>query len=91
MGPPSPKRRPRKQIEAIAGFGITSNSVLTKRQVLSKGNLGYDTGKELPQFVRDMLASPPRAGEGVNLYLFRMARVLHPYRSETEFWTRCEP
>ena len=22
--------------------------------------------KELPQFVRDLLASPPRAGEGVN-------------------------
>ena len=37
---------------------------------------------ELPQFVRDLLASPPRAGEGVNLYLFSLARVLHPYRSE---------
>jgi hypothetical protein len=42
------------------------------------------SAKELPQFVRDMLASPPRAGEGVNLYLFRLARVLHPYRSESE-------
>ncbi len=40
--------------------------------------------KDLPQFVRDLLASPPRAGEGVNLYLFRLARVLHPYRSESE-------
>jgi hypothetical protein len=39
---------------------------------------------ELPQFVRDLLASPPKAGEGVNLYLFRLARVLHPYRSEPE-------
>ena len=39
---------------------------------------------ELPQFIRDMLASPPRACEGVNLYLFRMARVLHPFRSEGE-------
>jgi hypothetical protein len=37
--------------------------------------------RELPQFVRDLLASPPKAGEGVNLYLFRLARVLHPYRS----------
>jgi hypothetical protein len=40
--------------------------------------------KELPQFVRDLLSSPPKAGEGVNLYLFRIARVLHPYRSEQE-------
>jgi hypothetical protein len=40
--------------------------------------------KELPQFVRDLLASPPQAGNGVNLFLFRLARVLHPYRSETE-------
>jgi hypothetical protein len=31
-----------------------------------------------------MLASPPRAGDGVNLYLYRTARVLHPYRSEEE-------
>lgn len=38
----------------------------------------------LPQFVRDMLASAPRAGEGVNLFLFRLARVLHPYRDEAE-------
>ena len=42
------------------------------------------SAKALPQFVRDMLASPPRAGEGVNLYLFSVARVLHPYRSESD-------
>jgi hypothetical protein len=40
------------------------------------------TAAELPQFVRDLLASPPRAGEGVNLYLFQLARALHPYLSE---------
>jgi hypothetical protein len=41
--------------------------------------------KNLPQWVRDLLASgPPAAGEGVNLWLFRMARVLHPYRGELE-------
>jgi hypothetical protein len=40
--------------------------------------------RELPQFVRDLLASPPKAGEGVNLYLFRLARVLWPYRSDGE-------
>ena len=40
--------------------------------------------KDLPRFVRDMLASPPRAGEGVNLYLYRVARLLHASRSECE-------
>jgi hypothetical protein len=39
---------------------------------------------ELPRFIRDLVGSPPRAGEGVNLYLYRVARVLHPYRSECE-------
>ena len=39
---------------------------------------------ELPLFVRDILASPPRAGEGVNLYLYRVARLLHASRSECE-------
>lgn len=39
---------------------------------------------DLPQFVRDLLASPPKRGEGLNLWLFRTARVLHPYRSPAE-------
>jgi hypothetical protein len=42
------------------------------------------SAKELPQFVRDLLAATPLAGDGVNRYLFRLARVLHPYRSESE-------
>ena len=44
------------------------------------------TAKELPQFIQDLLASPPRAGEGVNLYLYRLARVLHPYRRADEIF-----
>jgi hypothetical protein len=39
---------------------------------------------DLPQFVRDLLASPPKRGEGLNLWLFRTARVLHPYRPPGE-------
>src|SRR4051812_19738958 len=31
----------------------------------------------LPQFLRDLLASPPSAGEGVHNWLFRVARHLH--------------
>jgi hypothetical protein len=39
---------------------------------------------DLPQFVRDLLASPPKRGEGLNLWLFRTARVLHPSRPPAE-------
>ncbi len=41
-------------------------------------------GTELPRFVRDLLASPPKRGDGMNLWLYRVARVLHPYRSPAE-------
>lgn len=40
--------------------------------------------KELPQFVRDLLSAPPERGAGLNLWLFRVARCLHHYRSEAE-------
>ncbi len=35
--------------------------------------------RQLPQFLRDMLAAPPRAGEGVHDWLFRVARQLHSH------------
>jgi hypothetical protein len=38
----------------------------------------------LPQFVRDLLASPPQRGGGLNLWFYRVARVLHPYRDSAE-------
>ena len=38
----------------------------------------------LPQFVRDLLASPPPRGGGMNLWLYRVARVLHPFRNAAE-------
>jgi hypothetical protein len=38
----------------------------------------------LPRFVRDLLASPPRRGGGLNLWFYRVARVLHPYRDSAE-------
>jgi hypothetical protein len=41
-------------------------------------------GKNLPQFVHDLLASPPKRGEGLNLWFYRVARVLHPYRTAAE-------
>ncbi|PWT82946.1 MAG: hypothetical protein C5B58_07315 [Acidobacteria bacterium] len=38
----------------------------------------------LPQFVRDLLASPPQRGEGLNNWFYRVARVLHPFRDSAE-------
>jgi hypothetical protein len=39
---------------------------------------------DLPQFVRDLLESTPKRGEGLNVWLFKTARVLHPYRPPAE-------
>jgi hypothetical protein len=38
----------------------------------------------LPQFVRDLVASPPGRGKGLNNWFYRAARVLHPYRDSAE-------
>lgn len=46
-----------------------------------------ETRKDLPQFVRDLLASPPAIGEGMNAWLYRVARVMHPYREHEEIVT----
>ncbi len=42
------------------------------------------TNPTLPQFVRDLLASPPGRGKGLNNWFYRVARVLHPFRSDEE-------
>jgi hypothetical protein len=40
--------------------------------------------------VHDLLAKPPHRGEGLNNWLFRVARVLHPYRNPTEIFQLLE-
>jgi hypothetical protein len=35
--------------------------------------------RELPNFLNELLAAPPRAGEGVHNWLFRVARQLHAH------------
>lgn len=42
------------------------------------------TARLLPQFILDLLKAAPRRGQGLNLWLYRVARVLHGYRSEAE-------
>ena len=39
---------------------------------------------QLPPFVQDMLSTPPRAGEGVHHWLFRVARQLHAHLPAAE-------
>lgn len=51
---------------------------------MSAHSLTTCQGKPLPQFVRDLLSSPPRRGGGLHNWLFRTARVLHPFRSREE-------
>ncbi|MGH8092258.1 MAG: hypothetical protein ACREIF_02130 [Chthoniobacterales bacterium] len=41
-------------------------------------------GEPLPQFVRDLLASPPARGGGLNNWFFRVARCLHAFRTDDE-------
>ena len=40
--------------------------------------------RQLPEFLRVLLAAPPRAGEGVHDWLFRVARQLHAHLPATE-------
>jgi hypothetical protein len=43
--------------------------------------------RELPPFLRDMLATPPSAGEGVHRWLFTVARQLHAHLPAGEIVT----
>lgn len=48
-------------------------------------NEGTATGTEkLPRFVNDLLTACPAAGDGVNLWLFKVARYLHHFRTPGE-------
>jgi hypothetical protein len=40
--------------------------------------------REFPQFLLDLLDTPPHAGEGVHLWLFRVARHLHAHLPAVE-------
>lgn len=51
---------------------------------MTSASFQSNQGKPLPQFVRDMLSAPPQRGGGLHNWLFRTARVLHPFRSREE-------
>lgn len=46
--------------------------------------------RELPSFVQELLAAPPRAGEGVHAWLYHVARQLHAHLPAVEIITLLE-
>ena len=46
--------------------------------------------QKLPPFLQELLAAPPRAGEGVHAWLFRVARQLHAHLPAGEIVTLLE-
>ncbi len=48
------------------------------------GIINAKGAQPLPLFLRDLLASPPRHGDGVHHWLYKMARQLHAHRSEPD-------
>jgi hypothetical protein len=40
----------------------------------------------VPQFLLDLVASPPRAGDGVHEWIFKVSRQLHAHRREEEIF-----
>jgi hypothetical protein len=46
--------------------------------------------RELPPFLQDLITTPPRAGEGVHAWLFRVARQLHAHLPAGEIVTLLE-
>ena len=55
---------------------------MSTRSCTSGPTTGVDT--PLPQFVRDLLSAPPPRGQNLHNWLYRTARVLHPYRSSPD-------
>ena len=45
---------------------------------------GATMTRDLPPFLRELLAAPPRAGEGVHDWIFRVARQLHAHLPAVE-------
>ena len=67
------------------GAAAAKNASRAGERIASASNPIMNTRAALlPQFVRDLLASPPHRGGGLNLWFYRIARVLHPYRGSNE-------
>jgi hypothetical protein len=49
-----------------------------------------DMRLQFPPFIHDLLANPPRSGEGVHRWIFRVARLLHAYLPASEIVTLLE-
>ena len=45
----------------------------------------FDRG-QLPDFLKDLIACPPKHGEGVHQWLFKISRQLHAHRDENSIF-----
>lgn len=60
---------------------ISKNS---PQSTVSNARLQQEKGGELPRFLKDLISSPPKHGDGVHQWLFTAARQLHAHRDEQE-------
>lgn len=86
--PPSNGKHPPR----IAAWKAKDRSANAARELNesaeSKSRLAHKVNcqevSDLPNFVRDLLSSPPVRGGGLNTWLFRVARLLHAFRNAVE-------
>jgi hypothetical protein len=73
-------------IASAGARGATRQAPWIRAGPRSRENRGGErvSQRTMPAFVRELLASPPRRGNGLNNWFFRAARVLHPFLSREE-------
>jgi hypothetical protein len=71
--------------EKARGNGQVTTGQDSRHPEATGSNDRLQSGNQaLPQFLRDVISSPPRHGEGVHQWLFKIARQLHAHRSEAD-------
>jgi len=78
---------PETEIGETSAFATLIDSIdssLKNAVVFSPSSSQYQSNKQLPQFVLDMIASVPQSGSGVHRWMFKVARQLHAHRSYDE-------
>jgi len=76
---PESKNPPAAKLEEVS---LDTDGTRTSARPINQGG-------ELPQFLRDLIGSPPRHGDangGVHSWIFRVARQLHAHRSQEDIF-----
>jgi hypothetical protein len=64
----------------------TSNRFLSSPFEVKVAQIEGMSSTRLPQFLRDVLSAPPRHGEGVHSWLYRVSRQLHVHREAEQIF-----